>query len=250
VKGTLTVIGDNVMGLSADATANAYALGTALPGSYIGGVVGNNTDIVDHCSADATVEGYQCIGGLAGANAGNVTGCNSTGAVTRTSEVGRLVGHNTGTGIVSSPDSTSWVTGMSDGGDPVGWNEGYVSYLHSTYGLICDVRGVIVAGEATTIPVTLKTDELGALGYDGVQIHVNVYPRAGDVTIKLDPWTFTNELYSAPFDLPADYNQTIYPLVYCSKPGEYTFTFGLVEALFGPVIGDMMESIAISAVAG
>ncbi|MDH4269483.1 MAG: hypothetical protein OEV52_04205 [Dehalococcoidia bacterium] len=87
---------------------------------------------------------------------------------------------------------------------------------HSTYKLICDVPEVIVAREDTRIPVTLKTDELGELGYDGVQLHIKAYPRAGDVTIKLYFWSFSNELYSEEFDLSADYNRTIYPLVYFS----------------------------------
>lgn len=117
---------------------------------------------------------------------------------------------------------------------------------YSTYKVICDVPEVIVAGEETRIPVTLKTDELGELGYDDVQLHVKVYPRAGDVTIRLYFWSFSNELYSGEFDLAADYDQTIYPVVYFSKPGEYTFTFSLVEALYGPVIDDMTESITVT----
>jgi uncharacterized repeat protein (TIGR02543 family) len=119
---------------------------------------------------------------------------------------------------------------------------------HSTYKVICDVPEVIVAGEETRIPVTLKTDELGELGYDDVQLHVKVYPRAGDVTIRLYFWSFSNELYSGEFDLAADYDQTIYPLVHFSEPGEYTFTFSLVEALYGPVIDNMTESITVTVV--
>ena len=119
---------------------------------------------------------------------------------------------------------------------------------HSTYKLICDVPEVIVACEETRIPVTLKTDELGELGYDGVQLHIKAYPRAGDVTIKFYFWSFSNELYSGEFDLPADYNKTIYPLVHFSEPGEYTITFSLIEALYGPVINDMTESITVSVV--
>ena len=119
---------------------------------------------------------------------------------------------------------------------------------HSTYKLICDVPEVIVACEETRIPVTLKTDELGELGYDGIQLHIKAYPRAGDVTIKLYFWSFSNELYSGEFDLPVDYNKTIYPLVHFSEPGEYTISFSLIEALYGPVINDMTESITISVV--
>jgi len=124
----------------------------------------------------------------------------------------------------------------------------FEAILHSTYKLICDIPEVIVACEDTRIPVTLKTDELGQLGYDGVQLQVRVYPRAGDVTIKLYFWSFKNGLYSNEFDLPADYNRTIYPLVYFSEPGEYTFTFSLIEAPYGPVIDDMTESITVSVV--
>jgi hypothetical protein len=117
---------------------------------------------------------------------------------------------------------------------------------HSTYKVICDVPAVILAREETRIPVTLKTDELRNLGYDDVQLHVKVYPRAGDVTIKLYFWSFNNELYSGEFSLAADYDQTIYPLVYFSEPGEYTFTLSVIEAPYGPVIDDMTESIIVS----
>lgn len=123
----------------------------------------------------------------------------------------------------------------------------FEAILHSTYEMIRDVPEVILAGEQTVIPVTLKTDELGELGYDGVRLHVNVYPRAGDATIKLDPWSVSNELYSGPLNRRADYNQAIYPLVYCSELDEYTFTFCLVEALYNPVIDDIPESITVSA---
>jgi uncharacterized repeat protein (TIGR02543 family) len=124
----------------------------------------------------------------------------------------------------------------------------FEAILHSTYKLICDIPDVIVACEDTRMPVTLKTDELGEFGYDSVQLHVRVYPRAGDVTIKLYFWSFNNELYSNEFDLPADYNRTIYPLVYFSKPGEYTFALSLIEAPYGPVIDDMKEYITVSVV--
>lgn len=124
----------------------------------------------------------------------------------------------------------------------------FEAILHSTYKLSCDIPEVIVACEDTRVPVTLKTDELGELGYDGVQLHVRVYPRAGDVTIKLYFWSFSNELYSNEFDLPADYNRTIYPLVYFSEPGEYTVALSLIEAPYGPVIDDMMEYITVSVV--
>ena len=119
---------------------------------------------------------------------------------------------------------------------------------HSTYKLICDVPEVIVACEETRVPVTLKTDELGELGYDSVQLHIKAYPRAGDVTTKLYFWSFTNELYSGEFDLPADYNTTIYPLVHFTEPGKYTITFSWIEALYGPVIDDMTESVTVSVV--
>ena len=44
--------------------------------------------------------------------------------------------------------------------------------LHSTYDLIYDVPELIWTREETMIPMTLKTDDLGELGYDSVQIHV------------------------------------------------------------------------------
>jgi hypothetical protein len=119
---------------------------------------------------------------------------------------------------------------------------------HSTYKVVWDIPEVIVASERTRIPVTLKTDKLGEIGYEGVQLHVKVYPRAGDVTIEVYYWSFKNGLYSGEFDLPAYYNETIYPLVYFSQPGQYTFTFSVIEAPYGPVIDNMTESIAVKVV--
>ena len=119
---------------------------------------------------------------------------------------------------------------------------------HSTYEVICDVPEVFVAREETRIPVILKTDDLRESGYQDVQLHVKVYPRAGDVKIKLYFWSFNNELYSGEFDLPADYSRAIYPLVYFSEPGEYTFTFSLIEAPYGPVIDNITESITVDVV--
>ena len=124
----------------------------------------------------------------------------------------------------------------------------FAAIVHSTYKVICDIPKVILACEDTRIPVTLKTAQLRKSGYDDVQLHTRTYPRAGDVTIKLYFRSFNNELYSNVFDLPADYSRTIYPLVYFSEPGEYTFTFSLVEALYRPVIDDMTESVTVSVV--
>ena len=151
------MIGDGLVALNEDATGNTYSSDTALPGSYVGGVVGVNGGTVEDCSAEATVEGYQYVGGLAGANEGTVENCSadskvagdsnvgglvgdnqgtldncsSCGEVTGDSNTGCLVGHNTGT--VNDSESTSWVTGTSDGGDLVGWDEGVISGLVPFY---------------------------------------------------------------------------------------------------------------------
>jgi len=124
VNGILTVIGDGLTALNEGATGNADSSDTALPGSYVGGVVGVNEGTVEDCSAEATVEGYQYVGGLAGANNGTVEKCNSSGDVTGNSDVGRLVGYNKGT--VSNSESTSCVTGAIDCGPLVGRNEGVI----------------------------------------------------------------------------------------------------------------------------
>jgi uncharacterized repeat protein (TIGR02543 family) len=54
------------------------------------------------------------------------------------------VGHNTGT--VNNSDSTSWVTGTSDGGDLVGWNEGVIS------GVSYNLRISSTSGGSVTSP--------------------------------------------------------------------------------------------------
>jgi hypothetical protein len=126
VNGNYTEIG-GLTALNEGATGNADSYDTALPGCYVGGVVGVNGEegIVEDCIADVTVVGYQYVGGAAGYNGGNMTGCSSSGKVTGSVDVGQFVGYNTGT--VSNPESTSWVTGTPDGGDLVGRNEGVIS---------------------------------------------------------------------------------------------------------------------------
>jgi hypothetical protein len=164
------MIGDGLVALNEDATGNTYFSDTALPGSYVGGVVGVNGGTVEDCSAEVTVTGYHYVGGLAGAHEGtvqdcsadsNVTGdsnvggligenqgtldnCSSCGEVTGDSNTGCLVGHNTGT--VNNSDSTSWVTGTSDGGDLVGWNEGVIS------GVSYNLRISSTSGGSVTSP--------------------------------------------------------------------------------------------------
>ena len=120
VNGNYTEIGGVLTALNEGAAGNSDSYDTALPGCYIGGVVGVNGEegIVEDCIADVTVVGYQYVGGAAGYNGGDMNGCSSSGKVTGDVDVGQLVGYNTGT--VSNSDSTSWVTGTSDGGDLIG----------------------------------------------------------------------------------------------------------------------------------
>ena len=127
VNGNYTEIDGGLTALNEGATGNDPFSDAALPGSYIGGVVGLNEEegIVEECSAEATVVGYQYVGGAAGYNGGKMTACSSSGEVTGNVDVGQLVGYNTGT--VSNPESTSCVTGTIDCGPLVGRNEGVIS---------------------------------------------------------------------------------------------------------------------------
>jgi len=106
--------------LNEGATGNAHSSDTALPGSYVGGVVGWNGGNVEDCSAEVTVEGYQYVGGLAGANNGTVEDCSSDSKVTGTSNVGGLLGANWGN--VDSCSSSGDVTGKDYVGGLVGYN--------------------------------------------------------------------------------------------------------------------------------
>jgi len=171
VKGIQTTEVHGLIALSEGATANAYSLDGAPPGSYVGGVVGDNEGDVEDCSADATVEGCLYVGGVAGGNNGTVEDSSSHGSVTGEDFVGGLVGYNAKGGTVSDDcHSNAHVEGTGDHvKDRVGCDEaadsGVAYNLH---------MAVAPAGAGTA------TDLTGAPPYsEGQVVSIKAVPAAG-----------------------------------------------------------------------
>lgn len=75
--------------------------GSFIPGgskSYVGGIVGENSGILENCTFTGTVKGENVIGGIAGNNAdnGKIISCTSSGSVTGENSTGGIAGKNSG----------------------------------------------------------------------------------------------------------------------------------------------------------
>ncbi len=66
--------------------------------SYVGGIAGENSGIIENCSFDGTVKGNNVIGGITGFNndSGKLTSCSSSGTVAGENSTGGIVGKNSG----------------------------------------------------------------------------------------------------------------------------------------------------------
>lgn len=66
--------------------------------SFIGGIVGENSGIIEQCSFDGAVKGENVIGGIAGNNTsgGKITACTSSGSITGENSTGGIAGKNEG----------------------------------------------------------------------------------------------------------------------------------------------------------
>jgi hypothetical protein len=148
-----------LIALDEDGIGNGYSSDTALPGSYVGGVVGFNGGTLEDSSADATVEGYQYVGGVVGGNNGTMDKCTSDGSVTGEDFVGGLVGYNGKEGTWSDCHSDAHVEGTGPHVDPqVGLDEAAVHNLYMAVapvgtGTVTDMSGASshVAGASVSI---------------------------------------------------------------------------------------------------
>ncbi len=139
----LTLAGTSYLGLFGALSGKVEDLGTVdvnvAGGSYVGGVVGYNTDSgrVTRCYTTGAVSGTERVGGLVGYNIGTLTNCYSTAVVSGSASVGGLLGVN-GTwryaadervrGRVSHCYSAGSVTGKDQVGGLVGSNIGAGSW--------------------------------------------------------------------------------------------------------------------------
>lgn len=81
--------------------SNLNVKGTVEPGgskSFIGGITGENSGLIENCSFEGTVKGENVIGGIAGENSdtGRITACNAWGNVTGENSTGGIAGKNSG----------------------------------------------------------------------------------------------------------------------------------------------------------
>ncbi len=81
--------------------ANLNVTGAVRPGGdrmVVGGIVGDNSGIIIHCSFDGTVEGTDYVGGVTGFNeqCGIIMDCTNSGKVIGTHYTGGIAGENTG----------------------------------------------------------------------------------------------------------------------------------------------------------
>ena len=118
-------------GFNAGAVSAVHVTGEVTGGGHIGGLVGDSSGQVWHCSSGGVVTGSgDYIGGLIGRNSGMVfTGC-ATGAVTGSGLVGGLLGYSSGT--ASSCYATGPVSGSSYMGGLVGMSYGTVLDCYAT----------------------------------------------------------------------------------------------------------------------
>jgi len=98
--------------------------------------------LIDSCNATGNVKGSICVGGLVGENSQLVEYCYSTGNVIGIGEdnalIGGLIGYNTGLGLISDSSAMGSVIGLKFVGGLVGGNEfGVISS-----NVECTVEGV------------------------------------------------------------------------------------------------------------
>jgi len=108
-------VGSLIGYLNQGTITNCYAKGAVVSGgSYVGGLVGENTGIITNCCSTGSVSGDAYVGGLVGQiGDGTVTTCYSRASVSGNRNVGGLVGK---TGKETSEIKNSYATGSVEGG--------------------------------------------------------------------------------------------------------------------------------------
>jgi hypothetical protein len=137
VIANLTIEGRDYLGLFGCLVSNAEVKNvrvvdvnvTAL-GSYIGGLLGNNSGDITTSYSSGSVRGYHCVGGLVGWNSGSVVASYGTGTVSGDFYTGGLVGSNFGSVVESY--ATGTISGTEGVGGLVGWNTDCIATCYSS----------------------------------------------------------------------------------------------------------------------
>ncbi|MBN2436501.1 MAG: hypothetical protein JXK07_14670 [Spirochaetes bacterium] len=137
---------------------------------FVGGLVGNNTEIIENCTATVAVEGHNnFVGGLVGGNSGTVRGCYviTTGddGVKGLNRTGGLVGSNGPSGTVENSSVIGVVNGTANVGGLIGYNDSTIPIIN------CSSRATVIGGNYTG----------GLIGYNHNDIIQFCY-SAGSVT--------------------------------------------------------------------
>jgi len=255
----LTITGENHLGLFGKVGSGARILSLGLEemevngaGGYVGGLAGFNQGVVINCHSIGTVSGgIWAVGCLVGVNGGNIIASHSSGTVTGDYYVGGLVGANAGNitasyssgtvaggcagGLVGTNCydcdidacySTGAVTGDSEIGGLVGWNEGRIGYSYSTgavSGTGNHVGGLVgynmdsfseqyMTGRTTRsfwdVEASGQSTSIGGTGLNMAQMQdISTYLDAG--------WDFADEIANGTCDyweiLPGDYPRLHWP---------------------------------------
>jgi|GEM_PF-4465672 len=182
-------------------------------GWYIGGLIGWGMSwSVDNCYSWGDVSGGSYVGGLVGNNTGPITNCYSKGVVTGSAYVGGLIGLNTGTATSSYWDIDTSGQATSDGGTPkttvemkqeatfVGWD--FVTIWHivedHTYPFFSSSppwpyleRPLVAGWNFLSIPVIPSGGVLDSIS--GKWDYIQMYVAANST----DPWK-TYSIYKPP----------------------------------------------------
>ena len=133
VRGNLVVGG--LVGQNYEVITNCYATGSVSGESWVGGLVGAHASgIITNCYATGSVSFWgndKFFGGLVGLNGSTITNCYSLGSVLGNTLVGGLAGRNLGT--ITNCFATGDVTGQDKVGGLVGLNALLVSANDAIY---------------------------------------------------------------------------------------------------------------------
>ena len=129
------LVGYNISGgyiFASRASVDILPLNTGIPGSDLGGLVGDNYGTIEQSYATGNVIGKNGVGGLVGSSHdGTIRNCFATGAVKGNRSVGGLVGNNSDlvrTSYSVGPVEILDTTEVVDVGGLVGWGEADSSY--------------------------------------------------------------------------------------------------------------------------
>jgi ABC-type transporter Mla MlaB component len=126
--------------------------------------------------------------------------------------------------------------------------------LVSTYEFEYTLPGKVIAGEEYTVPVTIKPETVGDIGYDSVRFNVDVTtPEGATLQLLATDETGTYDVakigYWGPptgFPISADYSATTEFTAIFSDAGDYTIIFSLVDLSGEEPVAIITETVEVT----